>query len=104
MFCIGSARYDTFITGEVRSSTSLPLSTLPLKPVTSAFPHAKKQVMENDRHDLNDAPTDSSSQYSEQSTQAETDMVLRVESMSGKNLKVQCAAACLPACHCSPSV
>ena len=56
--------------------------------------------MEDDRNDLHDAPTDSSSLYSEQSTQADTDVLLRVECVSGKNLKVQCAVACLPACQC----
>ena len=44
--------------------------------------------MQDDRNDQNESATDSSSLHSEQSTQAENNMILRVESVSGRYLKV----------------
>ena len=103
MFRIDRFRCDTLVRGEAHGNTDLLLSTgiLTLTFLTPAFPNGKKQVMEDDQNEMNDTPTDSPSLYSDQSAQLETDVILRVESVSGKNLKVQCAAACLPASVCS---
>lgn len=57
------------------------------------FPTSQPQVMQGDPKNQIDSVTDSSSLYSEQSAQIENAMILRVESVSGIHLKVQCITA-----------
>ena len=50
--------------------------------------------MQDNRDDQNGSATDSSSLHSEQSTQAENNTILWVESVSGRYLKVHRMVAC----------